>query len=171
MDSNTTATKISVMDMRKKGQLKDYSAKEMLTVQVQRLIQGFTESDLREIGSEITEMTEKMNSEILKLFILKAEQKKESMELTVKSNQENYDERYGEFNGELDSMNARFDYLKKKELKICDDMEAQIDNKNRKRTLKMCLGVMGKYATECRSRKNVSSVTIGHISDSIFQKV
>lgn len=38
MEKDTTSTKISVLQARKKGQLKDYSAKEMLTIKVTKMI-------------------------------------------------------------------------------------------------------------------------------------
>lgn len=52
-------------------------------------------------------------------------------------------------------MNARFDYLKTKEIRIAEQMDSQIDKKNRMRSLRLCLGVLKKYSDETRGRRQV----------------
>lgn len=152
----TSSTTIKELIIRKKGKLKDYSSKTMLRVMVQKMIRGFSEADLREIGGKIDDLTEELNQKILDLFQEKCDEKLTEVTSVTGNNNDLYQKRFGEFSDEMSAMETRFDYLKNKEIRMCVSMDDMVEKTNRVNMLRGCLNALKRNKDEERSRRHVS---------------
>lgn len=147
-------TKITEEEVQENGQLKDYPER-ILVVKTDKTAAGFTQEDISEIKSTITQMTRELNEKILSMFKMKSDSKMQLLQGKLDFNSQNYNTRNEEFSEELRIMNERFDFLKRAEQRNQDVVNYAIVYKENKKTRRLCFDVLKYYA---HTKKNVRAV-------------